>query len=431
MKNRFQRPPPPQEEETANTLDVLQPPDEATEAAATTESADFPAEESESEPGQESPSGEATSDEPAFTTAGGDAGASEAAPTATSLASVTAPPSRLPIVAAAVVALAGVVLMLLSAQSTSSSPFFQLLARLGIHGSHLVLFGLLLAAFATSRRRQQAIDRRLSHLEQSTAGSGDGLQLRLEQLLGSFESRPPAEGEELQRVMLALHRQDEKTNNLTRAIKMYGKPMIEISNQVTETGSKVAELTRHLDAMKTAFEHGLRELRAELGKGQDPKDHIKALESSLDQTRKQIAGGVERLLAATAEKPGVTAQDVEKQLDAALKQIQQSLGTATTSLTQSLSQSMAQSLQQLQQSLGRLQVAAPPSPSARVTSGPAPAPAPIHAPAHEAAPAPLPPAPPPPGETGPGGLAHSIAGSKTSSSSGLMSSIAKLKQLRK
>jgi uncharacterized protein YoxC len=48
---------------------------------------------------------------------------------------------------------------------------------------------------------------------------------------------------------MAVQRQDDKVNNLTRAIKMYGKPMMEIANQGTDLAGSVA-------AVKTLVEGG-------------------------------------------------------------------------------------------------------------------------------------------------------------------------------
>ncbi|MBK8978687.1 MAG: hypothetical protein IPM29_22545 [Planctomycetes bacterium] len=45
-----------------------------------------------------------------------------------------------------------------------------------------------------------------------------------------------------QRALLALERQDEKIANLTRATKMYGKPLIEISKQVAELTNQIGDM---------------------------------------------------------------------------------------------------------------------------------------------------------------------------------------------
>ncbi len=65
--------------------------------------------------------------------------------------------------------------------------------------------------------------------------------------------RPPAEGEELARVLQSLERLDEKVANVSRALKMYGKPLIEIATQSADNGGNIAQIQQAAAAMQQSL----------------------------------------------------------------------------------------------------------------------------------------------------------------------------------
>ncbi|GDY00782.1 hypothetical protein LBMAG49_01110 [Planctomycetota bacterium] len=72
--------------------------------------------------------------------------------------------------------------------------------------------------------------------------------------------RPPAEGEELERVLVALERQDEKINNLTKALKMYGKPLMEIANSSADVTSQLAGVKSQTENLRDTLKTELQQL---------------------------------------------------------------------------------------------------------------------------------------------------------------------------
>ena len=56
-------------------------------------------------------------------------------------------------------------------------------------------------------------------------------------------SAPQTDDARIDHALLALERQDEKLANLTRATKMYGKPLIDITKQVAELADQLSELS--------------------------------------------------------------------------------------------------------------------------------------------------------------------------------------------
>jgi hypothetical protein len=66
----------------------------------------------------------------------------------------------------------------------------------------------------------------------------------------SHDEKAPAAGEELQHLLMLLQRQDEKINNLSKAIKMYGKPLMEIAGSSTEVATTLSQVRAAVDAGK-------------------------------------------------------------------------------------------------------------------------------------------------------------------------------------
>jgi len=239
---------------------------------------------------------------------------------------------------------------------------------------------------AILRGRQANIELRVGEVETTLLDNDTGMSASLDYLVEAQEhhmDRPPASGEELERVLHVLQRQDEKVNNLTKAIKMYGKPLIEITKQMADVTSRVEAL------------------RASMGSIAETVD-ISGLETAVtgmsQSLQKQIGSELEKILS-----------EVSKQDDDTLTQM-------LAELKQEMSQMAAgiQSIQKLQQSAGAARPAAPAAPSGPATS---------------AAPTgPIGSGAPPPDSSS--GLAHSISGVKSTSGKGVLGSIAKLKKMR-
>lgn len=124
------------------------------------------------------------------------------------------------------------------------------MTRTGASPMLLFVLGAVLAGLGFVRRQVAAL-----RDEMRRDDGDDELQRSVQEGLGFLISaqqaaseRPPAAGEELQKVLLALQRQDEKVNNLTKAIKMYGKPLMEISAQGAELGAALAQIRTTVEA---------------------------------------------------------------------------------------------------------------------------------------------------------------------------------------
>jgi BioD-like phosphotransacetylase family protein len=87
-------------------------------------------------------------------------------------------------------------------------------------------------------------------------------------------AKAPAAGEELQHVLITLQRQDEKINNLTKAIKMYGKPLMEISGQGTELAGSLAQIKTAVEAAAEVGRQANHRLESQLRSTGTPKQEL-------------------------------------------------------------------------------------------------------------------------------------------------------------
>jgi prefoldin subunit 5 len=272
---------------------------------------------------------------------------------------------------------AGGLLMASLAAPVKMAVFLESLRTAGLTPTALVTIAVIVIGVAILRGRQANIELRVGDMEAALLDNDTGMSASLDYLVEAQEhhtDRPPASGEELERVLLVLQRQDEKVNNLTRAIKMYGKPLIEITKQM-------ADVTARIEA-----------LRSSVGTIAETVD-ISGLETALagmsEGLQKQIGGELDKILS-----------EVSKQDDDTLTKM-------LAELKQEMSQ-MASSVQRLQQSgMAR--------PATQTSSGPAAAPS-SGDPSHQ--------------DPSHSGHAHSISGTRTSSGKGVLGSIAKLKKMR-
>lgn len=281
----------------------------------------------------------------------------------------------------------GGLLMASLAAPAKMGVFLESLRTAGLTPTALITISVLVIGVAILRARQANIEARVGEVETTLLDNDTGMSASLDYLVGAQEQhmdRPPASGEELERVLMVLERQDEKVNNLTKAIKMYGKPLIEITKQMAEVSTRVE-----------AF-------RSSLGNISENMD-ISGLEASVtglsESLQKHVAGELSKILA-----------EVQKQDDGALTK------ATLDELKAEISQ-MATGIQKLQQTAAAAARAVPPARSGPATSAAPAAPSTIGSSSQDAG-------------SGGVGLAQSISGTKSTSGKDVLGSIAKLKKMR-
>jgi hypothetical protein len=269
----------------------------------------------------------------------------------------------------------------------SMVPFLDRLQTAGLTPTAMLLIGVVVTGVGMLSSRQANIELRVVEVEATLLDNDTGMSASLDYLVEAQErhlDRPPASGEELNRVLVVLERQDEKVNNLTRAIKMYGKPLIEITKQMTDVTARIEALRASLGTVAEAVD----------GSGME-----EALSTAASNLQKQISSELDKILS-----------EISNQSD-----------DSTTRMLEELKKDLAAvatSVDKLQRSGG-----VAPRHVAQPASGPAAAAAPTAAPAASGSPG-------GPSHEAPGDLAHSISGTKRSSGKGVLGSIAKLKKMR-
>ncbi len=320
----------------------------------------------------------------------------------------------------------------------SNQSWIGTLSQVGATPGVLVLFGSVVGLFANLRQKQNRVFSNLNQLEADLQNEHQQNASSLEFLVEAQEQhldRLPAKGEELEHVLHLLQRQDEKLSNLTKALKMYGQPLIELSKQLSQvdgqakethakiegTHAKVENVHATVEELGQNVQDKLNEL-AESKDSQDISEHIQEILLStkiVDESLHKMQGELQESIS------GQLATDMNKIL-AALPKSEQDPQTAQ--MLTGLQQEMA-GVSEMLNKLQHMQATAQPAPrpaAARPAAQPAARPAPAP---QQAAPAASQPAAQP-AAGGPGGLAQSISGAKKTKGKNVLGAIAKLKQMR-
>jgi hypothetical protein len=292
--------------------------------------------------------------------------------------------------------------------------------------------GAVLAALGLTQRRVGAIQQRLDDSERRREASNAALTAALDQLLENTASQATdaSGGHPAERALLALQRQDQKINNLTKATKMYGKPLMEITAQGTEVAGCLTKLQAAVEALTA--QTGPSQPGVELGEVSARIDGLSGAVASL-QAHAQADG--REVKAALAQ---LSSQQEDRLGD---DQLQVRLAEATTRIGEGIDQLRDQNVAGIESSvrdvqrevsalagaIAKLQGAAPAAAPATATAATATAsttPAPT-APANAAAPS----------TTAGSGEAPSTeggyaTGERKSRGSNVLGAIAKLKQMK-
>lgn len=291
--------------------------------------------------------------------------------------------------------------------------------------------GAVLAALGLMQRRVGAIQQRLDDSERRREANDAALTEALDQLLENTagHAADASGGHPAERALLALQRQDQKINNLTKATKMYGKPLMEIAAQGTEVASSLTQLQAAVEGL--AARTGPSQPGADLGEVPARLDALADAVSSL-QAHAQADG--REVKAALAQ---LSSQQEDRLGE---DQLQVRLAEATTRIGEGIDQLRDQDVAGIESSVRDVQreVSALAGAIAKL-QGAAPAVAPAATAtattASSTAPTPSTPAAASPSTTSAAGEAPSsdggyATGERKSRGSNVLGAIAKLKQMK-
>ncbi|MCA3010246.1 MAG: hypothetical protein INH34_17875 [Phycisphaerales bacterium] len=188
------------------------------------------------------------------------------------------------------------------------------LGRYGIGSSLLALGGLVLCGAGLQARRHAFLQQRLNAAEAARNATLEAMQQELRTLLAARPTEGAVDGDQHQHLLLAVQRQDDKVNNLTKAIKMYGKPMMEIANQGTELAGSLA-------AVKTLVEGGTEASRQALAR---METQLRTQQTAIKQDVGDLQQGLLKL--------STKVDQVGGKGDGSLAPVQQKLGQIEVSL---------------------------------------------------------------------------------------------------
>ncbi len=180
----------------------------------------------------------------------------------------------------------------------SSSSLTTSLRSVGLDAPVLLTIGAVLFVLSVVRRQHSLAQARYEQLAQAQSEKESELHGSVQYLVEQHQlstERPPAEGEELQRVLLALERQDEKVGNLTKALKMYGKPLMEIAQQGNDLAAQLQQQKQQIEAIQAAMQQGL-------AKVESAAKSLSVDLTPLEQSFQKLASDLKQAMAAVAEK---------------------------------------------------------------------------------------------------------------------------------
>ncbi len=328
----------------------------------------------------------------------------------------------------------------------------QNVAQFGLTPTTLIVLGGVALGVGSVRRGLGKLHQGMLDSQEQSASE---LEAQVSEVVEQLEQRAtpdlPQEGltGDVQHVLLALQKQDEKTNNLTKAIKMYGKPLMDIANHGTELAAALAQLKTevetHGENAKKAWTHIDKQVRASGGEAALEKlgkfeVAIQALSQRLEESAKTLIRVEE-----AAGKSNEQLQQLSRgeSVEAAAKSLADQLDQATNNLQGSMSDLRDGNLGELDTTVRGIQrdvatvATAVSQIQAAIKSGATARPAPTSAPAAAAnggASAPAPSAPAPAAVGGGGGDGEESAGYSTgkrrSGGKNVLGAIAKLKQMK-
>ena len=176
-----------------------------------------------------------------------------------------------------------------------------------------------------------------------------------------------AAADDTQQLMLSLQRQDQKINNLTKAIKMYGKPLMELAGQGTELAGNVAHVKALIEGAAESTRQNVNRVE-QLVRSDGGKTDLGDLPAQFEKLQISLEAISQRIEDTEVRKSLVRVEDATTQLatqlemlqrgdnvKAATTELQQSLGHATTSLRKGLEQMCEGNLAGLETSVKDIQ----------------------------------------------------------------------------
>ncbi|MCA8978342.1 MAG: hypothetical protein KDC98_26675 [Planctomycetes bacterium] len=242
------------------------------------------------------------------------------------------------------------------------------LSRYGLTPASLFLLGAVAMATAVIRRGLAGMQAQATVTP--TTGVNDDLRQQLAFLVENAggSGGGGAESEITQHLRLALQRQDEKINNLTRAIKMYGKPLVDIANHGTELGASLSQVRSTVETGHDSLRAALSELHTVVRGYGESTPSLEPLQQDMGKLDVTVRAMAQRLEDSEMRKSMLRLEDTARQtqeevrqllrgesIDSAAQRLQSQLESATATLHQGLGQLRDGNISDLENSVRDIQ----------------------------------------------------------------------------
>jgi len=199
----------------------------------------------------------------------------------------------------------------------------------------LVILGFSLVAIAAVMRRTSQLQQRLEQMDDRRSDFDEELRDTLANLA---QPHTPVNGEaaDVQHVMLSLQRQDQKINNLTKAIKMYGKPLMEIAGQGTELAGGIGQVKTLIEGAAESTRQAVNRVEQQVRSSNNSMEfnaipgQLNKLEAALDSITQQFADTTQNLNKGIEQLREGSLGDLED----SMRKVQRELGSLATGMSQ-------------------------------------------------------------------------------------------------
>ncbi|GAB4150870.1 MAG: hypothetical protein Fur0037_19560 [Planctomycetota bacterium] len=235
----------------------------------------------------------------------------------------------------------------------------------GLAPSTVLLVGCLLVGLSAIRRQGSRAARGIEAALRERDEAERGLRERIEALLSSQTdgAASPIHESSMQELLNRIHRQDERLANLTRAVKMYGKPLMEISNQCIDTASAVSQVRERIEASGKSLAEEIASVRASLEQRPDSVPLIENLAQKIAQSENRLLHQMTRIEAlvqavtqrledSELRKSVLRLEEVSEQMNAGIRALAE--GGSPREVSRELSQVIESAISRLAESVAEI-----------------------------------------------------------------------------
>ncbi|MFK7738936.1 MAG: hypothetical protein AB8H80_01335 [Planctomycetota bacterium] len=243
--------------------------------------------------------------------------------------------------------IAGMLIAVAGLAAMIAPAFGNVLHNVGIEPQMVSIMGLVLFGIGAGQRRAGWTHQRIFQLEEQRANDDERMLQSIETLLQEFQERsgtnPAAtptttDSGEVQHVLLSLQRQDQKINNLTKAIKMYGKPLMEIANQCSDLASRLGKVKTLVEGSSEMSRQGLHRVAESIRDG--GKTDLGNVPEQIQKLEVALAALSQRHDNSDVQKSLHRLEEASKEINGQVVELQRgdSIKAAATSLQERLDQ---------------------------------------------------------------------------------------------